>query len=439
MRGPDARLVKQRGEPQLDEAVEVVVARRAVGAERDRDAGRDQLGDWRDARGELEVRRRAVADVRAARSRAARARRRDEVDRSGRCSVRRRAGRARRGRRCCPCRTAARTSATSPMFSLAWVWMPHAARASPARRPRAAARRCTTARSAARTRSAAGRRRRRASARSARRTRRATPASSRAAPAGSADRARPSSPCRSSRGCRSARRRRRSRRCDAPCPCRGSRSCRRAAARRTRARRARASRRLVERGLVRPDHAAQPVEQLEVVGAAARERLAGVDVRLDQAGHHDAAGAVDDRVVARAAACTSPPTWTIAPSTHATSPASTRCAGSIVRIVPPRKISLASRAARRRENAVGQAAAPSVHAAALALRIDRGDRDRRPDRRRTRQHLAAAPHGAAGGDASVHDRDCLELRARRQRPPRRSRCARRTRDSRTTRSRRWRR
>ena len=70
---------------------------------------------------------------------------------------------------------------------------------------------------------------------------------------------------------------------------------------------------------------AQPVEQLEVVGAAARERLARVHVRLHEPGHHDAAGAVDDRRSRRSCGVYAPPTWTIAPSTAATSPASTRC------------------------------------------------------------------------------------------------------------------
>ena len=62
-----ARLVQQRRQPQLDEAVEVVVARRAVGAERDVDALRQHLRDGRDAAAQLEVRRGAVHDVRAAR------------------------------------------------------------------------------------------------------------------------------------------------------------------------------------------------------------------------------------------------------------------------------------------------------------------------------------------------------------------------------------
>jgi hypothetical protein len=60
----------------------------------------------------------------------------------------------------------------------------------------------------------------------------------------------------------------------------------------------RAHGRRVERGLVRPDHLGQPVEQLEVVGVTAGQGLAQVHVRLHQAGHHDHAGAVDD-VVAR--------------------------------------------------------------------------------------------------------------------------------------------
>ncbi len=110
------------------------------------------------------------------------------------------------------------------------------ARRAPGRRPRGAARRCTTARSAARTRTAAGRRPPRASAGSAPLTRRVTRAWSREGPAGCADRARPSSPCRSWRGSPRPRRPRRSDRCGAPSPCRGSPSCPRATARHTRAR-----------------------------------------------------------------------------------------------------------------------------------------------------------------------------------------------------------
>ena len=164
-------------------------------------------------------------------------------------------------------------------------------------------------------------------------------ASTRAARAGSADRARPSSPCRSSRGCptRSAASKIASVWCTVPMsriavvpPSSSSAHASSALARR---------RVLVERGLVGPDHVAQPVEQLEVVGAAARERLAGVDVRLDEARHHHAAGAVDDLVVARSAACTRRRRGRSRRRRHATSPASTRCSGSIVRIVPPRKIS----------------------------------------------------------------------------------------------------
>ena len=45
-----------RGEPELEEAIEVVVARCAIRTDRDRDSRRDQLGHRADARRELEVR-----------------------------------------------------------------------------------------------------------------------------------------------------------------------------------------------------------------------------------------------------------------------------------------------------------------------------------------------------------------------------------------------
>ena len=157
-----------------------------------------------------------------------RARRRVSLTQWASVDVRRRRGRAssRYAMLSLPARL--RTSAISARFSLAWVWMRARARPARARRPRAAAPRCTTARSAARRRSAAGRRRRRASARAARRPRRATRRVVSRRPGGHAVAARPSSPCRRWRAGRVARRRRRSRRCGAPCPCRGSRWCRRA-------------------------------------------------------------------------------------------------------------------------------------------------------------------------------------------------------------------
>jgi hypothetical protein len=62
-RGAEAPLLQERGEAQLEEPVEVVVARGAVGADGHGDAGGEELGDGRQARAELEVRRGAVGDV----------------------------------------------------------------------------------------------------------------------------------------------------------------------------------------------------------------------------------------------------------------------------------------------------------------------------------------------------------------------------------------
>ena len=236
---PDARLVEQRGEPQLDEAVEVVVAGRAVGAERDRRRPRRSApgsarcpsaslrfddGQWQTCAPRCGEQARSSSvrwiAVRDARVRAEQAELVEDDD----------------------------VVLAEPLADerdlaavLARVGVDARRRApSPARRPRAAARRCTTARTAARTRSAADRRRRRASARSAARTRRARRCVVSRRPGGIcgsprvhhrlADR-------RADAGALGAPRR--SRRCDAPCPCRGSRWCRRAAARRTRARAAR--------------------------------------------------------------------------------------------------------------------------------------------------------------------------------------------------------
>src|SRR5437870_11296668 len=56
---------EERREPHLLEAVEAVVAGRAVGAEAHGDFRRAKLGDLRDARPELEIRRGAVRDRRA--------------------------------------------------------------------------------------------------------------------------------------------------------------------------------------------------------------------------------------------------------------------------------------------------------------------------------------------------------------------------------------
>ncbi len=52
----------------------------------------------------------------------------------------------------------------------------------------------------------------------------------------------------------------------------------------------------VVRGLHRPDALLEPVDEREVVRRAAEERLAEMDVRLDEAGQHGAAARVDDHV-----------------------------------------------------------------------------------------------------------------------------------------------
>ena len=51
------------------------------------------------------------------------------------------------------------------------------------------------------------------------------------------------------------------------------------------------------RGFHRPHAGAQPVHQRQIVGVAAEQRLAEVDVRLDEPRQHVAAARVDDAVV----------------------------------------------------------------------------------------------------------------------------------------------
>ena len=331
------------------EAVEVVVARRAVGAERDDDAGRDQLGhaaqmpdaSLRFDDGHVQTcapraassARSSSAEVDAVRDARVRAEQaelveHDDVVLAEPLAHERDLAACSRSR-ACGCRRRA---------------------PSPARRPRGAARRCTTARTAARTRSAGGRRRRRASARSAARD-------------SSSERCVDSrSPGRDLRivGVHHRLADRRAdaallggredlRRCDGPCPCRGSRSCRRAAARRTRARR---------RAAPRPRRA-RPRTARSPCGAsrAARGRRRGRARASGRCGRAPARAPASRRSrrsrgsCSRAsAACSVPPTWTIAPSRVATSPASTRCCGSIVRIVPPRKMTSLTAARRPRSH-----------------------------------------------------------------------------------------
>jgi hypothetical protein len=50
------------------------------------------------------------------------------------------------------------------------------------------------------------------------------------------------------------------------------------------------------RGLHGPHAPLEPVNQFEVVGRAAEERLAEMDVRLDEAGQHGAAASVERHV-----------------------------------------------------------------------------------------------------------------------------------------------
>jgi len=135
-----------------------------------------------------------------------------------------------------------RTSATSPVLSLAWVWI---------RTPRARASAADLAQQVVGARQHEPRRVGVAQpavggavpARdSGRPPRRAMPGSTRAGRAGSADRGRPSSPCRSSPGSAALGGGRTPRRCGARSPCRGSRWSRRAGARRTPARRSRSAR-----------------------------------------------------------------------------------------------------------------------------------------------------------------------------------------------------
>ena len=58
-----------------------------------------------------------------------------------------------------------------------------------------------------------------------------------------------------------------------------------------------AQRRRRVRGFHRPDARPQPVHQRQIVGVTAKQRLAQMDVRLDEAGQHVAAARVDDAIV----------------------------------------------------------------------------------------------------------------------------------------------
>ena len=171
-----------------------------------------------------------------------------------------------------------------------------------ARRPLRAARASTTRRTAARTPRAGGRSPRRATARESPRSRRSRRASLPAAASGPARRS-PSCTCRSSRAGRS--RPTASNTASVSCtvsivstvvvPLASSSVVARRAAARERGRRV--------RGLHRPDAPPQPVHQRQIVGVAAEERLAEVDVRLDEPGQDVPAARVDRRDRARAPMC----------------------------------------------------------------------------------------------------------------------------------------
>ena len=255
----------------------------------------------------------------------------------------------------------------------------------------------------------------------ARRSRRASARVVSRSPAGTSVAARPSSPCRWSRGCRVARDASKiaSVWCTVPMsriavvPPSSSSAHGERAPPRTSSR--------VERGLVGPDHLAQPVEQREVVGAAARERLAGVDVRLHEAGHHDAARGVEDRRSRASAGRAAPPTCDDARRRATRRRRRARgAAASIVRIVPPRKHDLAHRASRSSSaaEAVRQELGERAARGARPRGLPRITRDLRRigarTRRSTWRHM---PHGDAGGDDVGAHRDRLEV-ARARRAPR---------------------
>ena len=92
-----------------------------------------------------------------------------------------------------------------------------------------------------------------------------------------------------------------------------------------------AQRRRRVRRFHRPDAALQPVEQRHVVGVAAEQRLAEMDVRLDEAGQQVGAARVDDRCPT--APSGSAPTDTIRPSRTPPRPATISRRSFIVRIV----------------------------------------------------------------------------------------------------------
>ena len=339
-----------------------------------------------------------------------------------------------------------RTSAISASCSAACVCS-RAPRCDAQRRPRAAAPRCTTGRSAARRRSAAGRRRRRASARRARRSRRSSGGWPRAS-APARRRRRPSSPCRWWRVARWRRRASKSASVSWTVPMSRMAVVPPRSSSATARRGAGAHRALVERRLVRPDALAQPLEQRQVVGGAAAERLAQVRVRLHQARQHEAARRVD-ALCARITVLCARITVLCARITRLMRLHNFHDAAVLDDDVaahdPPRGIHRDDGAAFDDEPAhVQVAAAERVRQQraergvdALAGVVD--ERDRQIVAANSAQDLAAHAARRRRRRGRRHHRHCGQFAARRPRSRRRRRCARRTAPAHRRRSPRWRR
>ena len=273
--------LQRRREPHLVEHVEPVVAGGAVGAERHRDAARAHLDDRRDARPELEVRAGAVQDLDVAlgEQRLLGVGHPDAVRRAQ--PRRRQAGVG----QVFEVGQAARQSPHDLDFVAVLGGVRVHERAGPTRRaprPPRAARASTTPRTAARTPRAAGRRPRRPSASSARGSRRSTGAS---APAAAPAPRRSESIMHLPTMARSPVSASVSNTTSVSCtvsivrtevvPVRSSSAAASRAEARSVAGRV--------RRFHRPDAPPQPVEQRHVVGEAAEQRLAEMDVRLDEA------------------------------------------------------------------------------------------------------------------------------------------------------------
>ena len=323
--------LQRRRQPHLVEHVEAVVAGRAVGAERHARCRAPHVGDRRDAGSELQVRAGAVHHLDVA----LRQQRLLGVVTQTQCAAHsRRVARpvAARYSRLPRPPDSRRTTSTSSRDSDACVWtrMPPSLDES-ARRLRAA-RASTRRRSAARTRRAAGR----PAAPCHRLCKRDAlvdrlRGSARASRAGDLARPSPSCTCRPSARSPLGRASRRRRRCRAPSPSSGPSSCRAAAARLQRGAPRRAQRCRRVRGLHRPDAPPQPLEQRQVVGVAAEQRLAEMDVRLDEAGQQIPAAARRSRD--RATRSVSGADRGDAPVATVTAPSTISRASFIVRMV----------------------------------------------------------------------------------------------------------